>query len=371
METSGEANADAAAAAAATVEPEPVVAETIAAVLPPETAEAAEPVSIEAVAAELMLAEPELVVAEPVVAEPVAEPVVAEPAPIAADAAPLPPTVEGRAATGATRTSDLLHRFRPGQSIDDELAAYEAELDRRDAVAELAEPAVEPRAAADEAETGLAVVALPETAEPIRAEAAVVEEPVAELAAAEIEPAPSAPIAAERAVFEPEPTAPVAEPVVELVVAATEPELEPAPEPVAEPAPERVAASADPTAPEPVRDDRIEQPTWQIYAPDAAPSLPDSPGVVAPSTPSQPGSGPQWPVRPDEAESPAMALLASRRNGPSDAGLWAASAQEVLATPPAGARPGAAVTGVQPCSNCGLSLSATARFCRRCGTRQG
>jgi ribosomal protein L40E len=31
----------------------------------------------------------------------------------------------------------------------------------------------------------------------------------------------------------------------------------------------------------------------------------------------------------------------------------------------------ATVSGVQPCSSCGLSLSATARFCRRCGTRQG
>jgi hypothetical protein len=64
-----------------------------------------------------------------------------------------------------------------------------------------------------------------------------------------------------------------------------------------------------------------------------------------------------------------MALLLNRRAA--DAGLWAASAQEVLAQPAAGARPGPAASGVQPCSNCGLSLSATARFCRRCGTRQG
>jgi ribosomal protein L40E len=26
--------------------------------------------------------------------------------------------------------------------------------------------------------------------------------------------------------------------------------------------------------------------------------------------------------------------------------------------------------GVQSCGECGLSLSASARFCRRCGTRQ-
>jgi ribosomal protein L40E len=27
--------------------------------------------------------------------------------------------------------------------------------------------------------------------------------------------------------------------------------------------------------------------------------------------------------------------------------------------------------GVQSCVSCGLPLSATARFCRRCGSRQG
>jgi ribosomal protein L40E len=65
-----------------------------------------------------------------------------------------------------------------------------------------------------------------------------------------------------------------------------------------------------------------------------------------------------------------MALLANRANRASSEGLWAASAQEVLAQPPS-AQSAAASAGVQPCSNCGLSLSATARFCRRCGTRQG
>jgi hypothetical protein len=63
-----------------------------------------------------------------------------------------------------------------------------------------------------------------------------------------------------------------------------------------------------------------------------------------------------------------MALLANRNRASSDA-LWAASTQEVLSPPAAGLVP--ATSGVQPCSNCGLSLSATARFCRRCGTRQG
>jgi ribosomal protein L40E len=42
--------------------------------------------------------------------------------------------------------------------------------------------------------------------------------------------------------------------------------------------------------------------------------------------------------------------------------FWDASAREV-----AGAMTS---IGVQACGHCGLSLSASARFCRRCGTRQ-
>ncbi|MGH2417423.1 MAG: hypothetical protein ACRDFY_03745, partial [Candidatus Limnocylindria bacterium] len=42
--------------------------------------------------------------------------------------------------------------------------------------------------------------------------------------------------------------------------------------------------------------------------------------------------------------------------------FWEASAREVAS---AGAQ-----VGVQSCGQCGLSLSANARFCRRCGTRQ-
>jgi ribosomal protein L40E len=42
--------------------------------------------------------------------------------------------------------------------------------------------------------------------------------------------------------------------------------------------------------------------------------------------------------------------------------FWEASAREV-----AGA---VGNVGIQNCGHCGLSLSANARFCRRCGTRQ-
>ena len=55
---------------------------------------------------------------------------------------PLPPTVAGKADAGAARTADLLRRFRPGQNIDAELAAYEASV-----APAAAEPTVEPATA--------------------------------------------------------------------------------------------------------------------------------------------------------------------------------------------------------------------------------
>ena len=374
-------------------EPEPVAAEAVVAEPEPE------PVAAEAVVAE---PEPELVAADAVVAEP-------EPQPVAADAVvaepeaaqtgfrlprvdpaaeAFPPTLEGRATTGTARTSDLLRRFRPGQNIDAELAAYEATLD---------EPAATPDApvAAFEPEP---VAAVEPEAEPI---AAVEHEPVA----AEAEPEPVAAVEPD-AIVEHEPVAAEAEPEPVAVepepVAAAEPETEPSravepepvvaasaePEPVAvlerepvaaaadpkpaAPAPEPVAASAPQSSDEPARDDRIEQPTWRIYAPDQSAPRSPAPTPVDPAPAAPPriaaSAEPQWPGRPDVSESPAMSLLANRANrGPSD-GLWAASAQEVLAPATGAAAPTA---GVQPCSNCGLSLSATARFCRRCGSRQG
>jgi hypothetical protein len=247
--------------------------------------------------------------------------------------ASLPDDIDGRAAAGAARTADLLARFRPGQSLDAELEAYEAELEARERAAGAAASAPsQDLPPVDELEpdaTGADVAAAAVGAEPADTDAAVAAEPAAATAAA---PAPDAPS-----------------------------EIDAAPE---------ADVAAPPEASRP-RDDLVEQPTWRIFAPDAtAPTAPPS-DVPAPQRqpaglPSQASADPQWPARPDIAESPAMALLASRAR--SDA-LWAASAQEVIGGP--GARPAAAPTGVQPCSNCGLSLSANARFCRRCGTRQG
>ncbi len=75
-----------------------------------------------------------------------------------------------------------------------------------------------------------------------------------------------------------------------------------------------------------------------------------------------------WSIRAPEAPRPMTGPT------PADAVRSAAKAVGVPApgsSPVATAPRVAAAAGGQACVNCGLSLSATARFCRRCGTRQG
>jgi hypothetical protein len=183
-----------------------------------------------------------------------------------------------------------------------------------------------------------------------------------------VEARPEPPV--ERAA-EPEP-----EPVAELAP-EPEPELAPEPEPVAELAPEPTAYVApEPNVP---AIDRIEMPGWPTAAApawrSATPPVPAIQPPPAPSVPLQanarparvPGEAPQWPapLRPGvdlSVPAPWASRAAAR-----DAGLWIASAQEVTAVSSQSAVPG----GVQSCVSCGLSLSATARFCRRCGSPQG
>ena len=273
----------------------------------------------------------------------------------------LPDTLEERVSTLAGHTSELFGRFRPGQNIDAELEAFEAGLEAAESIAAEAEPV----AAGGRPDVELTdPSAWPEPDPEIVAAAWPEPEPETIVVPAELEPELVA-------AYEPEPEqAAAVEPEPEPVAAELEPEpvaaAEPEPEPVAPP----IAASA-----EPVRTDRIEQPTWRIYAPDQTPpgiqplEVPAAPAPPpsAPVSPPVAAAEPQWPSTPDAQDSPSMALLANRTRATSSEALWAASAQEVLAplTGPA------VTTSVQPCSNCGLSLSATARFCRRCGTRQG
>jgi ribosomal protein L40E len=149
-------------------------------------------------------------------------------------------------------------------------------------------------------------------------------------------------------------------------------------------------AGASPTA-TPTRDDLVETPTWQIVAPEAPTPGPEpleiAPAVLAPQPPlptrpsptngaAQPTNGapqapsapsrdwptpattppPQWPMPAATAE---PQWPAPRAGTTPD--VWAASSQEVTSR---------AGSGIQACLSCGLPLSASARFCRRCGTQQ-
>ncbi|MGH2474520.1 MAG: hypothetical protein ACRDIL_04590, partial [Candidatus Limnocylindrales bacterium] len=249
-----------------------------------------------------------------------------------------PTDVGDLAAAAAAQTADLLRRFRPGQNLDDEIAAYERE--------QAAAATIEPSAAASEPAS-----AEPEPAVPVEAPPETV---AAELATQEL-------VAAELATQEPpEPVETAPEPVL-----AT-------PEPV----------SAETTTPEPVapgpRDDVVAQPTWQIVAPDSPPvdglaAAPQAPEPGPPASDQVAASAePQWPVQPEWPSQGSAAGLPFLGRPVAPTGgieaLWAESAREVVSAP---AGPATRTTGgVQPCVSCGLSLSANARFCRRCGSRQ-
>lgn len=248
------------------------------------------------------------------------------------------------AAKATSQTASLLDRFRPGQSLDDELAAFERDRPDSDLVA--VEPSAE---AAAEAVADAVADASPE----LQAETAAQATPETVAAEAPVE-AIVEDVAAEA-------------PVDALVEA--EPTVEP--EPVAA-AQVEADSAAPPTA------DVVEQPTWRVTAPDleppaiGTPRRPDESAPLQATAPSVPSAEPQWPPRPEWPAPQASAGLPflgrpAQPQGGVDS-LWAASNRELVATPPTA---GKSTSGIQPCINCGLSLSANARFCRRCGTLQG
>jgi hypothetical protein len=277
-------------------------------------------------------------------------------------------STEARRRRAERQTAAVLAKFRPGLSLDEALAAYEASLadatTAMEPAAELEPVAVEPEPVPVAAE--IAAEAVEPELEPI----AVEPEPVPVAAAAEssaeaVEPEPE-PVAAE---LEPVAVEPVAvEPVAAEIAAEA---VEPKPEPVAA-EPEPVAAAVEPE-PEPVATDHIPQPTWPAAAP--TPATTDdghvAPPAGEPTWPTSPrwtdqasSEPPTWPGQPEAIENDRLAFLLARR---STEDLWAASNREVVTTP---APVGAPAVTVQNCISCGLSLSATARFCRRCGARQ-
>jgi hypothetical protein len=288
--------------------------------------------------------------------------------------------LEGWAASAAAQTSTLLDRFRAFRGGEraprPERRPIEPDIA---ALAQPAGPAVDeaPFVASVEGSAGIVgSVAEPATVdEPAFADVA---EPTPETEIQEAfaeQPASGAvnpePIAAGSVTAEAEPIA--AEFVAEEPVAAESATAESvvaepvdAREPVAETASEIETGAEIPAMPEvapvaPLRrhDDRVEAPIWQIVAPDVplpngAPngsspaSQPQWPGVAHATSEPQWPAAPAWPTRPQPHVTAADAV-------------WAASSRDLLNRPE---------TGVQACVSCGLALSATARFCRRCGSSQ-
>lgn len=120
--------------------------------------------------------------------------------------------------------------------------------------------------------------------------------------------------------------------------------------------------------------DVIPQPTWRMIAPEPGVDAPDATPLDSPArrpAAADPNAEPQWPTRPSwlgAAPSAGLPFLGrpTAPQGGADA-LWAESTRDVVASPLGAPK---AAGGVQLCVSCGLSLSATARFCRRCGAAQ-
>jgi len=321
------------------------------------------------------IAEPEVVVADAIVPEPEApaepEAVVAEP-----EAVPVPEPVVATNAIAAEAIAD-----------SDAATAPEADLAAAAMVPAAAEPdsVVADEPAATEHEAGAALAPL--------AAAAVIESIVADEPEPALKPEdkaaaqtsgllrrfrPGQNLDAELEAYERDHAT---EPITAATAASPE---SPAatPEPIV---PELAAAAAlaapapapEAPAPAPAADDVVAQPVWQMVAPDPSADVPatptpDSPSVPAAANGNNPGQAPQWPAGPQWPTTagqanglPFLGRPAAPQGG-LDA-LWAESSREVVATPAVAGR----VNGVvQPCVSCGLSLSANARFCRRCGTPQ-
>jgi hypothetical protein len=333
------------------------------------------------------------------------------------------------AAVAAANTTDLLGRFRPGEDIDEQLAAYEraqaaaagaamaaaaeaavAQAEAEEAAAararaddvaaaqaqaqQAAEAAAEQARAEQAAAAAAAQVRAQEAAEAAatqaRAEEAAAaqaraeEEAAAQMRAQEVAEAAAAHAKAQEAAAaaafeartreatEAAEAQAMAQQAAEAAAAQARADDEAAAAAAAAAA-VAAAAAADGEA----RDDLVFQPTWQIVAPEAPTS--DQVPASTPQSPTAPPDTiaatvePQWPAQPEWPRPPSADGLPflgrpAAASGGMEA-LWAESAREVATVGPAASPK--IMGGVQPCVSCGLSLSANARFCRRCGTQQG
>ena len=200
-------------------------------------------------------------------------------------------------------------------------------------------------------------------------------EPEPEPMVAEAEPEPARPLLRvvswdEDAAYDLEPEAVVAEEIEPESIIAEAVEPEPVAAEVVEPepiAPRRMA---------PIGDTILRFPQRPAVAPresEETAAEADGPGVAARRAQldllglGDPGEGPVQPTRPAVVPYRSRGAAAGQgelsvRAAAHGATFWEASAREVASA--------AGNVGVQNCGECGLSLSANARFCRRCGTRQ-
>ena len=262
---------------------------------------------------------------------------------------------------------------------------------------EAAQPGVleAPAGPAPEMELATAVVAEQEAGAPVAIEAPVEAAPPTEVAATvrAQAPAEAMPSIGAEAPSEVAPSAEVA--TFAAVELEALPEVLPAPEVTIEPraevmvaAEEAVTGEAETEAPSEPTPLAADQPLPARLP--QAPALPRPPRApLHPPQPPAPGTAPWQIVAPDETPavpvgwpptpearprdrrtsvSGAAIRLQQRAENPNPQvspritrSVWEESTRDVVA------RPG---SGIQACTGCGLPLSASARFCRRCGARQ-
>lgn len=158
--------------------------------------------------------------------------------------------------------------------------------------------------------------------------------------------------------FRPRPSAPARRAPLEPEPAVPPPPAPPAPAPIS---PSPAPATAPPVA----TAVPIPTPTSPAAAPIAIPAPRPAAASIRPAArtaPQWPTQAPAWPPLPtaDAADGPHWPTPQPARPARGADAVWAQSSRDVL-------RP---EVGVQACVSCGLPLSATARFCRRCGSNQ-
>jgi ribosomal protein L40E len=287
------------------------------------------------------------------------------------DATAEEPAAPAAPAPAQPAAADLIH-LEPGESLDEAIAAYE---EAQTAGVEASRPGVD--IVAQPTWPTAPVAAEPEP-EPVAAAEGDVAAP------AEGDVAAPAPTAEPTAAVPPAgalPAAAALPPAAQLdaLTADAEPEAVSAEPEAATPAPEVRERQPEVTAPEPefLMVAPENEPSGREPAAPSAPVVPPVPAAQppdeAPSGPPQWPTGPRWPTgiparQPAPPPAPATDRLAAIMARQATEAMWAASSVDVLQPPLA--TQAAPTAAVQPCVSCGISLSATARFCRRCGTSQ-